>query len=59
MLFSKFDITRRGTSTIGEFKRRGRRGRRGKKYCSYARSLQGMDAVLHQTPDECVCAKCS
>ena len=34
MLFSKFDITRRGASTIGEFKRRGRRG---KKYCNYAR----------------------
>ena len=33
MLFSKFDITRRGASTIGEFKRRGRRG---KKYCNYA-----------------------
>ena len=36
MLFSKFDITRRGASTIGEFKRRGRRG---KKYCNYARYI--------------------
>ena len=36
MLFSKFDITRRGASTIGEFKRRGRRG---KKYCNYARII--------------------